>query len=770
MKNRSNWWAALLSVGLMIAIGLPVLSSKKHTGSEATAADPEPSRERVQRQAMRASTWRFVYCLEAGTAGEELISLLHQIAAAQPMGKRIEVVDCQGLPVDTLGGGPLTMFGNRLPDRPEDFVLKPSRDGWEFDGRLAIGRDDILFLPAYRNPWGSQPTVAGFYLSGDLPGLVAALRHEYETEWTRMFWTSWAYELHQADGDRVYGSYDVSSWEFDETEEVRMESPDVPVYQQDGLVVYSYDGTVTTEELERSVAGIRTVRSLLDSLTGTPMDWYPEVRLYPSLERIGLRQGSMAPVQYDAGAGLLHLVPCFLNDTSILRSFAIWRPFVEQLAEDTLTGSRLDYVIATLQNNVDTEAFPVFRNATVAAQRVLATGVLRGSADFAVEDGSSFIQEASARITTMGAYLSTPEAVKKEIAFYAKAPPKATAFGRHHQADDKLGKVEKRTMPGRPLAGMTFAHQGYRVHNGYGGEKIKPSIDSLVNLHVNALAIVPYTFMRNPTTPAPLPIPERAGSENDWATICSIREAKRRGMFVLLKPQIWIGGGHWPGDVNFATEAEWDSFFEHYTYWIMHYALLAEQEQVGALCLGTELVQTTLKHPDRWRELIRKVRMVYGGQLTYAANWGEEFEGFTFWDALDAIGLNSYYPLSEKEDPTDGELLAGAQRWMQMAAGVSRKADRPLWLTETGFRSTDRAWQNPHADAGERLANDRAQERCFDALLTAAAETPELRGIFIWKWPSFLGKQDQRNPGTGFTPGGKPAALTLGKYYQNWVE
>jgi hypothetical protein len=315
------------------------------------------------------------------------------------------------------------------------------------------------------------------------------------------------------------------------------------------------------------------------------------------------------------------------------------------------------------------------------------------------------------------------------------------------------------------FAGMTFAHEGYRVFNGYGGSTVGPSLDSLINLNVNSLAIVPYTFLRNPNRVADLPVPDDAGSENDAAVCHSIREAHRRGLRTMLKPQIWVGRS-WPGDIDFATAEEWDAFFTEYRDWMLHYARLAEREEVYALCLGTELVRATLEHPDRWRELISEARELFSGKLTYAANWGEEFERLSFWDELDIVGLNSYYPLSQSSSPTDAELRAGAERWMGMADSISAEHDLPLWLTEVGFRSVDDAWINPHAEAGDRLASVEAQRRCYEALLHAARRSDRLTGMFVWKWPSYLGHDEGRDGrNTGFTPGGKPAARALRKFY-----
>ena len=332
------------------------------------------------------------------------------------------------------------------------------------------------------------------------------------------------------------------------------------------------------------------------------------------------------------------------------------------------------------------------------------------------------------------------------------------------------GSTQPETPAGGPKwRGMTFAHEGYQGFNGYGGETVAPSLDSLASLNVNALAIVPYTFMPGPQGQGKLPIPDREGSETDAAVLHSVSEAHRRGWRVLLKPQIWIGGGHWPGDVDYTTEAEWATFFTNYGEWILHYADLAEAHDIEALCIGTELVNTTLKQPDRWRSLIAQIRARYSGTLTYAANWGEEFENLTFWDALDVIGLNSYYPLSDKDRPTDAELLAGARRWVAMADDISRKQGRPLWLTEVGYRSVENAWVNPHAHTEGRARDPRCQERCFAALTQAVEESERLEGMFVWKWPSYLGYDGGRwAQGMGFTVGGKPAAAVLGEFYRGW--
>ena len=286
--------------------------------------------------------------------------------------------------------------------------------------------------------------------------------------------------------------------------------------------------------------------------------------------------------------------------------------------------------------------------------------------------------------------------------------------------------------------GMTFAHEGYDGIRGYGGTDTEASLDSLAHLGVNAIAIVPYTFMRDAGTPAALPVPEQLGGETDASVIASIQQAHQRGWAAMLKPQIWVKDS-WPGEIDFASAEDWSAWQDHYRTWILHYAQLAADHEAEALCIGTELTRAALEHPAFWRKLIEDTRAVYPGTITYAANWGQEFEGITWWDAVDVMGLNGYYPLSPKPAPTDAELLAGAEAWLSMAEALSRRVGRPWWLTEVGYRSVKQAWRNPHAEVAGRASDTLAQARCYAALFRAAADSERLQGTWIWKWPSYLG-------------------------------
>ena len=96
-----------------------------------------------------------------------------------------------------------------------------------------------------------------------------------------------------------------------------------------------------------------------------------------------------------------------------------------------------------------------------------------------------------------------------------------------------------------------------------------------------------------------------------------------------------------------SSEADWTRLEASYTKFILTYAKLAQETKVDILCIGTELERFVMSRPDYWCGLIERIRKIYNGKLTYAANW-DEYKRTPFWDMLDYIGIDAYFPLSEK--------------------------------------------------------------------------------------------------------------------------
>lgn len=312
------------------------------------------------------------------------------------------------------------------------------------------------------------------------------------------------------------------------------------------------------------------------------------------------------------------------------------------------------------------------------------------------------------------------------------------------------------------LKGFNFAHEGYRIYNGYGSQLAKQSLERLKGIGTNAVAIVPYSFMRNANQPTPLLIDHRAGGENDESVLFAHFEAKAMGMHTMLKPQIWLRRS-WPGDINMASASDWNVFFDYYYRWMRHYALLAAINDFDSLCLGVEFAKATLAKEKEWRQLIHQIRGIYAGPLTYAANWGEEFEQLKFWDALDFIGLNCYYPLSKEEQPSKRTLKKSFAAVVSKIEKISKRYKKPVVFTEIGFRSVDKTWSNPHEGANGRAFNEQTQALAYEVVFDCIQDKDWCQGILWWKWPSYLDYRGTEN--TGFAPVGKSAEQIVEQWF-----
>ena len=349
-------------------------------------------------------------------------------------------------------------------------------------------------------------------------------------------------------------------------------------------------------------------------------------------------------------------------------------------------------------------------------------------------------------------YYKTPEAL------FDQAPSLEKEFHNYLMDCFPSEKTEPVPLDKGYWKGFNFAHEGYQIYNGYGSNLAKQSLEHMATTGSNAVAIVPYTFMRDPQLPVPLPFPQRAGSENDAAVLEAAFQARVLGMKTLLKPQIWLRNS-WPGDIRMSNPTGWQQFMDYYRQWITHYALLAEMYDFDAFCVGVELVQSTQNQPDQWRQLIRDIRILYSGSVTYAANWGTEFEQLSFWDELDYIGLDCYYPLG-KETPTSVAALSRTFRQVcQKIENISCQFNKPVLLTEIGFRSVTQPWVHPYAEPMGRPANQQHQMMCYQAVLQELQNQSWCTGILWWKWPSYLDYGGSDN--TGFSPANKLAEQPL---------
>ena len=254
--------------------------------------------------------------------------------------------------------------------------------------------------------------------------------------------------------------------------------------------------------------------------------------------------------------------------------------------------------------------------------------------------------------------------------------------------------------------------------------------------------------------------------ERDSGLVETTRLARARGIRTLLKPHVWLRDhrdGKWTGSIAMTSEDDWAAWFAQYEAFIVHYATLAESMGVEVLCIGTELEGTTAREAD-WRRVIAAARRVYPGRLTYGANWSGEFERIAFWDALDYIGVQAYFPLSDKPDATVDDLATAWAPYVARIEAVQRRFARPVLLTEIGYKASARATHEPWTWTTDDAYDPDAQARAYEAAYRALWDRPWCAGFYWWKWfPA--GHHEAHGRDRFFTPQDKPAADVMTKWY-----
>ncbi len=289
-----------------------------------------------------------------------------------------------------------------------------------------------------------------------------------------------------------------------------------------------------------------------------------------------------------------------------------------------------------------------------------------------------------------------------------------------------------------PIRGVTVST--HRGGQDWGSDQMPEALSEIQAVGANWVAIHPYASIG-----ADGRVRMRStGSEPPQHLTRPIREAKAAGVKILIKPHLayWRSPFEWRGEIGFETEPEWDRFWNDYEAFILQIARWTKD--ADGLVVGTELRRTEAQQL-RWRKLIENVRRVTDVPLTYAANW-DDFERVTFWDALDVIGIQAYFPLTDEANSSEVAIRAGWERWMVKLSVFAREQNKSIVFTELGYNQAYHAplrpWDYQTDDEGARDV----QERCMKIALAAIESEPTVLGVFLWKWfvpPRSVGRNFQ---------------------------
>ena len=255
-------------------------------------------------------------------------------------------------------------------------------------------------------------------------------------------------------------------------------------------------------------------------------------------------------------------------------------------------------------------------------------------------------------------------------------------------------------------------------------------------------------------------------SPTDDAVVAAIQNLQAQGLTVVLKPQVDSIDGVFRGNFAPSNPTAW---FASYQTFILHYAQLASQNNVGNLVIGTELKTLSgSAYVSNWTNIINVIRASYPNlTLIYGANAtgaGDEFTTVSFWDKVDIIGVDGYFPLTNHADPTVAQLVAA---WSSNKNGFNALAalknlqstyNKPLIFSELGYVSAAGTNEAPYSSAAAGATYDPTeQENCYEAFFEVfSQQTSWMKGVFWWAW-------NVTPPGstdTGYTPQNKPAATT----------
>ena len=293
-------------------------------------------------------------------------------------------------------------------------------------------------------------------------------------------------------------------------------------------------------------------------------------------------------------------------------------------------------------------------------------------------------------------------------------------------------------------------------------------IDPILKIHANYAAVMPFGFIREYESPEILFNTERQWfGERKEGVKQYVELLHKNGIQVMLKPQLWIWRGEFTGRLQMKTEVQWKQLEDSYERFILTYAETAEETKVSVFCIGTELEQFVKQRPDFWKNLITKVKKVYTGKITYAANW-DEFPRTHFWKDIDYIGIDAYFPLSQEKVPSIVQLREGWKAHKEKIKNLSEATGKQVIFTEYGYRSMEYTGKQPWVATRDKAAISlEGQANATHAIFEAFWEEDWFAGGFVWKWfpdhASSGGSENDR-----FTPQNKPAEEVLRSFYSKY--
>jgi hypothetical protein len=320
------------------------------------------------------------------------------------------------------------------------------------------------------------------------------------------------------------------------------------------------------------------------------------------------------------------------------------------------------------------------------------------------------------------------------------------------------------------IRGITIGPIESALHpgKGYGSEPYRVTLEESRRLGAGWISLTVFGRIADLKPTGISPTFEAPYQENRLAVKRAVKQAHALGLRVLLVPHLWVESGGWRGEIEPGDEAAWERWAEAYRVFLLGWAEVARDAEVDLFSVGVELRSwlTTSRAPS-FAPILKDVRRVFPGLLTYAANW-DDVDDTVILGELDLIGVNAFFPLTERAGATVEELVEGGRRVAAGLRSVAERWQKPIVLTEFGYTTrTDpalRPWEWPDGMTNVTV-DEAAQDRAYFGLLSPLLDEPWLAGAFVWRLyadPNDVSQEAE----WGFSPRGKLAELTLRDAYR----
>ncbi|WP_161849952.1 calcium-binding protein [Bradyrhizobium sp. CCBAU 051011] len=322
----------------------------------------------------------------------------------------------------------------------------------------------------------------------------------------------------------------------------------------------------------------------------------------------------------------------------------------------------------------------------------------------------------------------------------------------------------------------TFDVQGFGALSEWNGQfssaSAKQAFQKIASLGSNSIELTARIWTQTGTSNSVFADP--AKTESDASLLAGFQAAHDAGLSVLFKAALSTLNGT---RVSSLAPADVADFFASYKAEIVHLATIAQAAGVETFAIGNEMSSLSgAPYRGYWIDIIGAVRDVYHGELTYAAAT-DEASHVSFWDQLDTIGVNTYPPLTASNAPTVQDLI---DAWTEVPVNpyyaaafdykspvdflhsLATKYDKPLLMTEVGYRSVDGTAISPGSWTSNGTADVQEQADAYNAFLQVwtAHGGGWFKGVELWQWDL-----NNQYSSTGYSVMGKPAEAVVSQYF-----